>query len=317
MGRKNRPRCAPLQSRTSGMSCVSILSSGSAAKASISACCAGVSRSELPFFIGSPFVRSRFAGTDDATSLLPSFRVEFWPCMHHEHDHLPNQANGLPSFFAGVWIAPTDCQGIVEYQLCGLEAQPVIPFVGSVLCIVPCPTQVIPPCSYGNVVTFPPSCQECGHTMPELKDFGTAKKRQHIKCNIPRFRATARAWLSWSLLRHACPACATWESSRRVRSSEASRLVPAGTGDTRISVAPRANSPVRASATRASSPPRATASIIASLQVPCVTSSKPAGRAGCRQGWWASGGPVRRGRAYISYTRTHRRIYGSRPATQR
>src|SRR5262249_53195622 len=189
MGRKNRPRCAPLQSRTSGMSCVSILSSGSAAKASISACCAGVSRSELPFFIGSPFVRSRFAGTDDATSLLPSCRVEIWPCLHHEHDHLPNQANGLPAFFAGVWIAPTGCQGIVEYQLCGLEAQPVIPFVGSVLFIAPCPTQVVPPCSYGNVVTFPPSCQECGHTMPPSRSPSRLPVTSPPSCACPTVRA--------------------------------------------------------------------------------------------------------------------------------
>src|SRR5687768_17405377 len=101
------------------MSRISILSSGNAAKVSISACCAGVSRLELPFFISSPFVRGRFASTDDAANFLPSFRVGLWPCMHHEHDHIPNQANGLPSFFARVWIAPTGCQGIAEYQLGG------------------------------------------------------------------------------------------------------------------------------------------------------------------------------------------------------
>src|SRR6266545_1069512 len=122
MGRKNRPRRAPLQSRTSGMSRVSIWSSGNAAKASISACCASVSRSELPFFIGSPFVRSRLAGADDAANFFPGFRVEFRPCMHNEDDHMPNQADGLPSFFAGIWIVPTGCQGIAEYQLCSLEA---------------------------------------------------------------------------------------------------------------------------------------------------------------------------------------------------
>ena len=77
---------------------------------------------------------------------------------------------------------------------------------------------------------------------------------------------------------HACPAWATWESSRRVRSSDAARSSPAGTGDTSTSVAPRANNPAMASATRASSPHRATASIIASLQLPCVTSSNPAAR---------------------------------------
>ena len=74
--------------------------------------------------------------------------------MHHEHDHLPNQANGLPSFFAGVWIASTDGQGIAEDQLGGLAAQPVIPFIGAVLIVVLCPTQVDPPCNYANVVTF-------------------------------------------------------------------------------------------------------------------------------------------------------------------
>src|SRR5256885_679004 len=117
MGRKNRPRRAPLQSRTSGMSRVSMWSSGNAAKASISACCAGVSRSELPFFIGPPFVRGRLAGADDTTYFLSGVRVGLRPCMHDEHDHLPNAANGLPSFFAGVRIAPTGGQGIAEDQL--------------------------------------------------------------------------------------------------------------------------------------------------------------------------------------------------------
>src|SRR5215510_3221519 len=44
-------------------------------------------------------------------------------------------------------------------------------------------------------------------------------------------------------LHHAYTAWATWQSSRMVRSSEAARSAPAGTGDTRISVAPRANNP--------------------------------------------------------------------------
>jgi len=74
--------------------------------------------------------------------------------MHDEPDHMPNQADGLPSFFARVWMAPTGCQGIAEYSLGGLEAQPVIPFVGSVLFVVPCPTQVVPPCNYGNENVF-------------------------------------------------------------------------------------------------------------------------------------------------------------------
>src|SRR5438874_911697 len=152
MGRKNRPRRAPLQSRTSGISRVSILSSGNAAKASSSACCAGVSRSELPFFIGSPFVRGRLAGTDDAAHFFPSVRVGLRPGMHHEHHDMPNYADSLPAFFAGVWIAPTSSQGIAEDQLGGLEAQPMIPCVGAVLFIVPCPTQDAPPCNYDNVV---------------------------------------------------------------------------------------------------------------------------------------------------------------------
>src|SRR5207302_1902996 len=134
----------------------------------ISACCAGVSRSELPFFIGPPFVRGRLAGADDTTYFLSGVRVGLRPCMHDEHDHLPNAANGLPSFFAGVRIAPTGGQGIAEDQLGSLEAQSVIPCVGAVLFVVPCPTQVVPPCNYDNVVTFSSSCQEGAHTMPEL-----------------------------------------------------------------------------------------------------------------------------------------------------
>src|SRR5262245_5918114 len=126
MGRKNRPRRAPLQSRTSGMSRVSIWSSGNAAKASISACCAGVSGSELPFFICPPFVRRRLAGANNASYFFPGGRVGLRPCMYHEHDHMPNQADSQPSFFAGVWIASTGGQGIAEDQLGGLEAQPVI-----------------------------------------------------------------------------------------------------------------------------------------------------------------------------------------------
>src|SRR5215471_7813435 len=173
MGRKNRPRRAPLQSRTSGMSRVSMWSSGNAAKASSSACCAGVSRSELPFFIGSPFVRGRLAGANNAADFFPGVRVGLRPGMHHEHHDLPNQADGLPSFFAGVRIASTGGEGIAEDQLGGLEAQAVIPCVGAVLVVIPCPTQVVPPCNYSTVVTFPPSCQECVPTMPELKIYGT------------------------------------------------------------------------------------------------------------------------------------------------
>src|SRR5262249_29063193 len=140
-------------------------------KSSISACCAGVSRSELPFLIGSPFVRGRLAGADDAAHFFPGVRAGLRPRMHHEDDHLPNQAHGLPAFFAGVWIAPTGCQGIAEDQLGGLEAQPVILFVGTVLFVVPCPTQEVPPCNYDNVVTLSPSCQGGAHTMAELKNF--------------------------------------------------------------------------------------------------------------------------------------------------
>src|SRR5262245_57527443 len=114
MGRKNRPRCAPLQSRTSGMSRVSIWLSGNAAKASNSACWAGVSRLERPFFIGSPFVRGRLAGADAPAYFFPGIRVGLRPSMHDEHHHLPNQAHGLPAFFVRVGIAPTRRQGITE-----------------------------------------------------------------------------------------------------------------------------------------------------------------------------------------------------------
>src|SRR5690348_14586513 len=91
--------------------------------------------------------------------------------MHHEHDHLPNEANGLPSFFTGVRIASTGCQGVAEDPLGGLEAQSVVPCVGAVLFVIPCPTQAVPPCNYSNVVTHAPSCQEGVSTMPELKSF--------------------------------------------------------------------------------------------------------------------------------------------------
>src|SRR5262245_273746 len=83
------------------MSRVSILSSGNAAKASNSACCVGVSWSELPFFIGSPFMRGRLAGTNDAAHFFLSIWIGLRPGMHHEHDHLPNHADCLPAFFAG------------------------------------------------------------------------------------------------------------------------------------------------------------------------------------------------------------------------
>src|SRR2546426_12523637 len=111
------------------MSRVSILSSGNAASASISACCAGVSRSELPFFIGSPFMRRCLAGADDTSHFLPGVRVGLRPRVHHEHDHMPNHADGLPPFFPRVWIAPTGRQGIAEHALGSLETQPMISFV--------------------------------------------------------------------------------------------------------------------------------------------------------------------------------------------
>src|SRR5262249_43850077 len=67
--------------------------------------------------------------------------------------------------------------------------QPVIPFVGSVLFIAPCPTQVVPPCSYGNVVTFPPSCQECGHTMPPSRSPSRLPVTSPPSCACPTVRA--------------------------------------------------------------------------------------------------------------------------------
>ena len=89
-------------------------------------------------------MRRRLAGADDAPNFLPGFWVGLRPCVHHEHDYMTNHADGLPPFFCGVWIAPTGRQGIAEHALGGLEAQPVIPFVGSVLFVVPHPTQSRP-----------------------------------------------------------------------------------------------------------------------------------------------------------------------------
>src|SRR5262249_40064734 len=100
-------------------------------------------------FIGPPFVRCRLAGADDAAYFLPGVWVGRRPGVYDKHDHMANHAHGLPAFFLGVWVAPTGCQGIAEHQLGSLEAPPVIPLVGSVLVVVPCPTQVAPPVTTG------------------------------------------------------------------------------------------------------------------------------------------------------------------------
>ena len=59
-------------------------------------------------------MRRRLADADEAPNFLPGFRVGLRPCVHHEHDHMTNHADGLPAFFSGGWIAPTDHQGITD-----------------------------------------------------------------------------------------------------------------------------------------------------------------------------------------------------------
>ena len=61
-----------------------------------------------------------------------------------------------------------------------------------------------------------------------------------------------------------------------MRSREASRSSPAGTGEAIISDAPREKSCSTHSITRDSSPQAATESSMESLQVPCDTSGNPA-----------------------------------------
>ena len=78
-------------------------------------------------------MRRRLASADDAPDFLHGVRVRLRPGVHHEHNHMTNHANGLPPFFPGVWIAPTGRQGIAEHALSGLDAQLMVPFVGSVL----------------------------------------------------------------------------------------------------------------------------------------------------------------------------------------
>src|SRR5271169_3804729 len=104
IGRKKRPRWAPLQFRTSGMSFVSILPSGNAARASSSARCAAVRRLEILLFIIPPFMAGRLAGADYSAGPLIGSGVDFRPCVNDEHDHRTDDPNGLPTFFTRVHV---------------------------------------------------------------------------------------------------------------------------------------------------------------------------------------------------------------------
>ena len=73
LGFARRPTC----SFHSQEAAASMAPSGRAASAFSSAECARVNRLEAPFFIGLPFVRGSFAGTDDAPDRLSFFACGF------------------------------------------------------------------------------------------------------------------------------------------------------------------------------------------------------------------------------------------------
>src|SRR5271166_5326659 len=144
MGRKKRPRRAPLQSFCSGISLVLIWTSDSAAKASSSAFCAGVIVLEFSFFIGSPFMRGCFTGADDVANFLPRYRVWLRPSVDNKQKHCSDPAHCLPAISVGMRIKTADGKLIVKNELRSLEAQTMIPSIGPVFLIPPSPPHAIP-----------------------------------------------------------------------------------------------------------------------------------------------------------------------------
>lgn len=60
--------------------------------------------------------------------------------MYDKYRDRPDEADRLPTISIGVWIVPGHRQRIVEHQLSGLKADPVVGFVGAVLFFRPDPT---------------------------------------------------------------------------------------------------------------------------------------------------------------------------------
>ena len=89
-------------------------------------------------------MRGCLAGADNAPGLIPRFRIRFRPSVDNEQEHGSNRAHGLPTISIGMRVWAADGKLIVKNELGSLEAQAVIPLVGSVFLILPRPPHAIP-----------------------------------------------------------------------------------------------------------------------------------------------------------------------------
>lgn len=72
-------------------------------------------------------MRCSFPGTDYTTHFHIRFMLWSGPSVRHDHYHIADHTNGMPSFIFRAWILPLHHQRVTEHKLRRLETYAVFP----------------------------------------------------------------------------------------------------------------------------------------------------------------------------------------------